>query len=130
MRTGIARFLSCTVENSQKWVGEDVLPSVFRQRFNLLFVSLFVLSMQLLALPMHAIKVPGIAFPGFEWRIVSCCFGGRSTGLVPDALQACTASVCPASRGVGQYGKCRIAGGPPGLKRSVQSNLEFAGCRQ
>ena len=76
MRTGIARFLSCTVENSQKWVGEDVLPSVFRQRFNLLFVSLFVLSIQLLALPMHAIEVPGIALPVFEWRIVSCCFGG------------------------------------------------------
>lgn len=123
-------FYRAQLGTHKRGVGEDVLPSVFRQRFNLLFVSLFVLSIQLLALPMHAIEVPGIALPGFEWRIVSCCFGGRSTGLVPDALQACTASVCPASRGVGQYGKCRIAGGPPGLKRSVQSNLEFAGCRQ
>jgi PAS domain-containing protein len=71
MKTGIARLLSRTGENPQKWVGEEALPSVFRQRFNLLFVSLFVLSMQLVVLPVHAIEMPGSALPGFEWAALS-----------------------------------------------------------
>ena len=71
MKTEIARFLSRKGENPQKWVGEEALLSVFRQRFNLLFVSLFVLSMQLVALPVHAIELPGSALPGVEWAALS-----------------------------------------------------------